>query len=171
MEDLKLYEIQQGMIDTLDIFLESEGSDLDQKNYSEIMLFLRDELKNKSSSLLKYIQDLQAKSKIAKEESDRLLKLSRARLNKAERLKSYLVSTLQALEMKKIETDLGSYGLRRSPAVDVYDMAALPDEFIRVTEERKADKEKIKEYIKANGELKGARIVDNYSLQIRWYKN
>ena len=167
MEGMKLYEISQGMIDTLDIFLESDGNDLDKENYSEIMLFLRDELKNKSSSLLKYIQDLQAKSKIAKEEADRLLKLSKARLNKAERLKSYLVSTLQALEMKKIETDLGSYGLRRSPAVDVYDMAALPDEFIRVTEERKADKEKIKEYIKANGELKGARIVDNYSLQIR----
>ena len=167
MEGLKLYEISQGMIDTLDIFLESDGNDLDKENYSEIMLFLRNELKNKSSSLLKYIQDLQAKSKIAKEESDRLLKLSKARLNKAERLKNYLVSTLQSLEMKKIETDLGSYGLRRSPAVDVYDMAALPDEFIRVTEERKADKEKIKEYIKANGELKGARIVDNYSLQIR----
>lgn len=167
MEGMKLYEISQGMIDTLDIFLESDGNDLDKENYSEIMLFLRDELKNKSSSLLKYIQDLQAKSKIAKEESDRLLKLSKSRLNKAEKLKSYLVSTLQTLEMKKIETDLGSYGLRRSPAVDVYDMAALPDEFIRVTEERKADKEKIKEYIKANGELKGARIVDNYSLQIR----
>ena len=167
MEGMKLYEIQQGMLDTLDIFLESDGSDLDKENYSEIMLFLRDELKNKSSSLLKYIQDLQAKSKIAKEESDRLLKLSKARLNKAERLKSYLVSTLQTLEMKKIETDLGSYGLRRSPAVDVYDMSVLPDEFIRVTEEKKADKEKIKEYIKANGELKGARIVDNYSLQIR----
>ena len=167
MEGIKLYEISQGMIDTLDIFLESDGNDLDKENYSEIMLFLRDALKNKSSSLLKYIQDLQAKSKIAKEEADRLLKLSRARLNKAERLKSYLVSTLQALEMKKIETDLGSYGLRRSSAVDVYDMAVLPDEFIRVTEERKADKEKIKEYIKANGELKGARIVDNYSLQIR----
>ena len=88
-------------------------------------------------------------------------------MNKAERLKSYLVSTLQALEMKKIETDLGSYGPRKSSSVDVYDMAALPEEFVRVTKERKADKEKIKEYIKANGELKGARIVDNYSLQIR----
>ena len=103
MEGMKLYEISQGIIDTLDIFLESNGNDLDKENYSEIMLFLRDELKNKSSSLLKYIQDLQAKSKIAKEESDRLLKLSKARLNKAERLKSYLVSTLQALEMKKLK--------------------------------------------------------------------
>ena len=167
MKGMKLYEIQQGMIDTLDIFLESDGNDLDKENYSEIMLFLRDELKNKSSSLLQYIQNLQVLNKSAKEEAERLQKLIKTRSNKIERLKSYLVTTLQVLETKKIETDLGSYGLRRSPAVDVYDMSVLPDEFIRVTEERKADKEKIKEYIKANGELKGARIVDNYSLQIR----
>lgn len=167
MEGLKLYEISQGMVEQLDIFLESEENDSDKANYNEIMLFLRDELKNKSSSLLAYICDLQAKSKIAKEEADRLLKLSKVRANKAERLKNYLVSTLQALEVKKIETDLGSYGLRRNPKVDVYDMSVLPKEFIRETVERKADKEKIKEYIKANGELQGARIVDSYSLQIR----
>ena len=166
MEGLKLYEIQQGMIDTLDIFLESEGSDLDKENYGEIMLFLRDELKNKSSSLLKYIQDLQAQNISAKEEADRLQKLSKIRANKIERLKNYLVNTLQVLEVKKIETDLGSYGIRRSSRVEV-DMSNLPEEFIRITEERKADKEKIKEYIKANGELQGARIVDSYSLQIR----
>ena len=168
MEGLKLYEITQGMIDQLDIFLESEGNDSDKENYSEIMLFLKEEIKKKSSSIIQYIQNIQALNKSAKEEADRLQKLIKTRSNKLERLKSYLVTTLQVLEAKKIETDLGSYGLRRSSAVDVYDIAALPEKFIRVTEERKADKEKIKEYIKANGELKGARIVDNYSLQIRW---
>ena len=167
MEGMKLYEISQGMIDTLDIFLESDGNDLDKENYSEIMLFLKEEIKKKSSSIIQYIQNIQALNKSAKEEVDRLQKLIKTRSNKIERLKSYLVTTLQVLETKKIETDLGSYGLRRSSAVDVYDMTALPEEFIKVTEERKADKEKIKEYIKANGELKGARIVDNYSLQIR----
>ena len=35
MEGLKLYEISQGMIDTLDIFLESDGNDLD-KEYDRI---------------------------------------------------------------------------------------------------------------------------------------
>ena len=167
MQELKLYEIAQGMIDQLDIFLESEGNDSDKENYSEIMLFLKEEIKKKSSSIIQYIQNIQALNKSAKEEADRLQKLIKTRSNKIERLKSYLVTTLQVLEAKKIETDLGSYGLRRNSAVDVYDIAALPKEFIRVTEERKADKEKIKEYIKANGELKGARIVDNYSLQIR----
>ncbi len=167
MQELKLYEITQGMIDQLDIFLESEGSDLDKENYSEIILFLKDELRSKSSSIIQYIQNLQMLNKSAKEEVERLQKLIKTRSNKIERLKNYLVGTLQALEVKKIETDLGSYGLRKNPKVDVYDISVLPEEFIRETIERKADKEKIKEYIKANGELQGARIVDGYSLQIR----
>ena len=66
MEGLKLYEIQQGMIDQLDIFLESEGNDSDQENYSEIMLFLKEELKNKSSSIIQYIQNLQILNKSTK---------------------------------------------------------------------------------------------------------
>lgn len=168
MEGLKLYEIEQGMIDTLDIFLESEGSDLDKENYADIMLFLRDELKNKSSSLLKYIQDLQAKSKAAKDEAERLLKLSKIRANKVERLKGYLLSTMQVLEQKKIVADLGTYGIRKNPdKVEVYDMSLLPEEFIKVKEEREADKEKIKQYLKEHGELQGARITTGYSLQIR----
>lgn len=168
MEGLKLYEITQGMIDQLDIFLESEGSDFDKENYSEIMLFLRDELKNKSSSLLQYIQNLQMLNKSAKEEADRLQKLVKTRSNKIERLKNYLVATLQILETKKIETDLGSYGIRKSPdKVEVYDLSALPKEFIRIKEEKEPDKEKIKAYIREYGELNGARITCGYSLQIR----
>lgn len=88
MEGLKLYEISQEMIDALDIFLESGGNDLDKENYCEIMLFLKDELKNKSSSLLKYIQNLQTQNKSVKEEIDRLQKLAKIRANKIERLKN-----------------------------------------------------------------------------------
>lgn len=168
MENLKLYEITQGMIDQLDIFLESEGSDFDKENYSEIMLFLKDELKNKSSSLLQYIQNLQVLNKAAKEEADRLQKLIKTRSNKIERLKSYLVATLQVLETKKIETDLGSYGIRKNPdKLEIYDLSALPKEFIRIKEEKEPDKDKIKAYIREYGELNGARITCGYSLQIR----
>ena len=168
MKEMKLYEIQKGFFDTLDILLESDGNQEDIDTYNEVMTFLKEELQKKSSSILTYIQELQAKSKIAKEEADRLLKLSKSRANKAEKLKKYLTNVLQSLDVNKIETNLGSYILRKSYSVDVYDMSVLPEEFVRVTEERKADKEKIREYIKANGEIiKGARIIENYSLNIK----
>ena len=168
MKEMKIYEIQKGFFDTLDILLESDGNQEDIDTYNEVMVFLKEELQKKSSSILTYIQELQAKSKIAKEEADRLLKLSKSRANKAEKLKKYLTNVLQSLDVNKIETNLGSYILRKSYSVDVYDMSVLPEEFVRVTEERKADKEKIREYIKANGEIiKGTRIIENYSLNIK----
>ncbi len=168
MKEMKIYEIQKGFFDTLDILLESDGNQEDIDTYNEVMTFLKEELQKKSSSILTYIQELQAKSKIAKEEADRLLKLSKSRANKAEKLKKYLTNVLQSLDVNKIETNLGSYILRKSYSVDVYDMSVLPEEFVRVTEERKADKEKIREYIKANGEIiKGTRIIENYSLNIK----
>ena len=168
MQELKLYEITQGMIDQLDIFLESEGNDLDKENYSEIMLFLKEELKNKSDSIIQYIQNLQTLNKSTKEEVDRLQKLIKTRSNKIERLKNYLISVMQVLEQKKIETALGSYGIRKTPdKVEIYDLTVLPKEFIRIKEEKEPDKEKIKAYIKEHGEVAGARITCGYSLQIR----
>ncbi|MCF2613170.1 siphovirus Gp157 family protein [Fusobacterium perfoetens] len=131
-------------------------------------LFLKEELKNKSDSIIQYIQNLQTLNKSAKEEVDRLQKLIKIRTNKIERIKSYLISTMQILEQKKIETALGSYGIRKTPdKVEVYDLSALPKELIRIKEEKEPDKDKIKAYIKEHGEVAGARITCGYSLQIR----
>ena len=46
-------------------------------------------------------------------------------------------------------------------------MNSLPEEFVKTKIERTADKIKIGEYLKYNGELPGARVVQGYSLQIR----
>lgn len=74
---MKAYEIVNGMIDTLDIFLESEA-----EVYLDVMTFLKEELKNKSSNILKYIRNLELESKLAKEEADRLQKVSKVKANK-----------------------------------------------------------------------------------------
>ena len=62
MKEMKLYEIQKGFFDTLDILLESDGNQEDIDTYNEVMDFLKKELQKKSSSILTYIQELQAKS-------------------------------------------------------------------------------------------------------------
>lgn len=164
---MKVYEIAGAMVDTLDIFLESEGSENDKENYEIVMEYLKEELSNKSSSLIKYIRNLEFESKIAKEEADRLQKINRLKSNKIESLKKYLINIMQHLEKKKIETSLGSYGLRKSSKVDVYDMSLLTKDFLRVKEDIQPDKEKITDYIKKNGEMAGAKIIENYSLQIK----
>ena len=63
-----------------------------------------------------------------------------------------MVATLQVLETKKIETDLGSYGIRKNPdKLEIYDLSALPKEFIKIKEEKEPDKDKIKAYIREYG--------------------
>ena len=59
MAGMKLYEIKNGMIDTLDIFLESEQTEIDGKNYEYVMTYLKEELKGKCSDLIKYIRNLE----------------------------------------------------------------------------------------------------------------
>ena len=56
---MKAYEIIGAIEDTLDIFLESEGTESDKENYDYVMEFLKEELNNKSSSILKYIRNLE----------------------------------------------------------------------------------------------------------------
>ena len=79
MEGLKLYEISQEMTNVLDMLLDENGEDIDITIYKEAMNLLKTELKNKSSSILKYIQNLKAQNVSAKEEYERLQKLYKAR--------------------------------------------------------------------------------------------
>lgn len=46
------------MIDTLDIFLELDQNESDKESYQYIMEFLKEELKNKSSNIIKYIRNI-----------------------------------------------------------------------------------------------------------------
>ena len=87
--------------------------------------------------------------------------------NKVEALKSYLVTALRSLEVKKIETELGNYGLRESSKVEVIDMNKIPYQFITRKEEITVDKKGLGTFLKEGNELEGARQVKTYSLQIR----
>lgn len=164
---MKAYEIVNGMIDTLDIFLESDGSESEAEVYLDVMTFLKEELKNKSSNILKYIRNLELESKLAKEEADRLQKVSKVKANKIKNLKNYLINTLTSLDKRKIETDLGSYGLRKSSKIEIIDINKIPKEFLKTKTEITVDKLELGKAIKKEGEVEGAKVLESFSLQIR----
>lgn len=165
---MKLYEIKNEMLDTLDLLLETEGVDeLATENCQEMLSFLKEELEKKSDSILKYIRNLETERDMAKLEITRLDELKKKKEKKIEWLKGYIVSIMLELDKKKIETDLGSYGIRRSSKVEVLDLDKLPNEYVKTKVEKVADKVKIGEFLNKYGNLAGARLVDNYSLQIR----
>lgn len=164
---MQLYTIKDMMIDTLDIFLESEQEEIDQSFYNETMEYLKEELSYKSSNIIKYISNLDAEAQSIKIEIDRLSKAKKSRERKLESLKSYLISTMQHLEKTKIETNLGTYGLRKSTVLKVLDMNKIPEEYLKVKKEVSVDKRELKNYIKTGKYTEGAILVENYSLQIK----
>lgn len=164
---MKAYEIVNGMIDTLDIFLESEQNEGDRENYEFVMEFLKDELQNKSSNIIKYIRNVSLEVEVLSQEEDRLEKLRKQKEKKVNSLKKYLTDILLNLDKNKIETELGNLGLRKSVSVAIDNLDLIPKKYIRKKIELVPDKRLLSEILKQGKNIKGVHLEDKYSLQIR----
>ena len=163
---MTLYEIQETMIDNLNIFLESEGSEFDQEVYEEIMNILKIELSNKSSNILKYLNNLQADLEQIKLEKQRLDKIKKSKEAKYNRLSDYIISVMTNLDKAKIETDIGNYALRKSTKVEILDEKLIPEEYFNISIDKTVDKLTLKEVLKSQ-EIPGVRLATGYNLNIQ----
>lgn len=164
---MKVYEIKNAMIDTLDIFLESNQDEMDKENYDDIMEYLREELKSKSSNIVRYIRNLELENIVAKTEIDRLEDIKKSREKKIASLKGYIKGILLELDKKKIETDLGNLSLRKTTSVEIVDLSKIPKEYLTVKEEVTPSKKLIGDCLKNNIAVSGAILKEDYSLQIK----
>ena len=167
MAGMKLYEIKNGMIDTLDIFLESEQTEMDRENYNDIMEYLKEELKNKSSDLIKYIRNLELENTVTKLEIERLEDLKKGKEKKIKSIKSYIKRILLDLDKKKVETELGNLSLRKTTSVEITDITKIPKEYLVVKEEVTPSKKLIGDSLKKNILIDGAVLKEDYSVLIK----
>ena len=164
---MKLYDIQEAMMETLDIFLESDQEEVDKELYNDTMGYLKEELGKKSSSIIKYLCNLRSETDSIKQEMERLLKAKKSRERKLESLKGYLINIMQSLEKSKIETDIGTYGLRKSKSIKILDQSKIPEEYLKRKEEVSVDKRGLTALLKSGEVVEGVTLEENYSLQIR----
>ena len=164
---MKLYEIKNGMIDTLDIFLESEQTEIDGKNYEYVMTYLKEELKGKSSDLIKYIRNLELEIMVVKLEIERLEDLKKGKEKKIKSIKSYIKRILLDLDKKKVETELGNVSLRKTTSVEITDISKIPKEYLVVKEEVTPSKKLIGDSLKKNILIDGAVLKEDYSILIK----
>ena len=167
MTGMKLYEIRNGMIDTLDIFLESEQTEMDRENYNDIMEYLKEELKNKSSDLIKYIRNLELENTVTKLEIERLEDLKKGKEKKIKSIKNYIKGILLDLDKKKVETELGNLSLRKTTSVEITDITKIPKEYLVVKEEVTPSKKLIGDSLKKNILIDGAVLKEDYSVLIK----
>ena len=109
------------------------------------------------------IKNLKAEAEAIQNEERKLKSRRQACENRSEWLKIYLAENLQGEEFK---SPRASISWRRSEAVNVTDVWALPAEYIRMADPE-PDKTAIKKALKSGETVNGATLVENYSLQIR----
>lgn len=164
---MKVYEITQGMKETLDIFLTSEKTEEDKENFNYVMEILKEELKTKQNNILKYIRNLTLENQILSEEEERLKTLRKSKELKINNLKKYLTYILLDLKQNKIETDLGIIGLRKSTSVIIDDLNIVPKKYLNKNIQLIPDKLTIKSILKQGKTIKGVHLQESYSLQIK----
>lgn len=153
---MTLYEINTALMALID---DETGEITDFDKFSELEMTLAEKREN----ILLWIKNLNADAKAIREEEKTLAERRKVIENKAENLRKYIESDLAG---EKFKTARVSVSYRKSTAVNVLDLSAIPAEYLRV-KEPEADKTAIKEALKNGEVIEGVELVENVSMQIK----
>lgn len=167
MANLKLYEITNGFMKLLD---DKETEELTEEEKEQIGKQLVEALQVKSANIIAYYQDQNTILNAIDEQIKRLQEYKKITKNKIDRYKEYVKSNMEALGIDKIQNELGTLSIAKSPiSVEVVDPEKIPPEYKQEVTEVKILKDKIKNDFKATGEIiDGVKIItDNTNLRIK----
>lgn len=160
---MNIYEITQEA-QYLAVLLETEEL---TPELEEALIINQDQLQAKAVNYAKVIANYQAESDAIDQEIKRLKAMKDSREKKIEWLKESVKKAMLVSGIEKVESPLFKLALRRSEAVEVDLVEALPNAFQNVKNVVTADKVAIKEAIKRGENITGARLVENFNLQIK----
>lgn len=160
---MNLYEITQEA-QYLAALLETEEL---TPELEQALIINQDQLQAKAVNYAKVIANYQAESDAIDQEIKRLKAMKESRENKIEWLKESVKKAMLVSGIEKVESPLFKLAVRRSEAVEVDMVEALPNAFQNVKNVITADKVAIKEAIKRGENVTGARLVENFNLQIK----
>ena len=134
----------------------------------EAMLVINQEqLQTKAGNYAKVIANIQSDSDAIDQEIKRLKAMKESKDRAVTRLKDALREAMLISAIEKIDSPLFKLSLRRSESVEVDIVETLPAEFINIKNVVTADKVAIKEAIKRGENITGARLIENFNLQIK----
>ena len=160
---MNLYEITQEAL-YLSTLLETEEL---TPELEEALIINQDQLQAKAVNYAKVIANYQAESDAIDQEIKRLKAMKDNREKKIEWLKESVKKAMLVSGIEKVESPLFKLSVRRSEAVEVDLVEALPNAFQNVKNVVTADKVAIKEAIKRGENITGARLVEKFNLQIK----
>ena len=177
-----LFEISNSMMNLLEYNVDDQTGEIIeteeefQELYDAIQLDLNTKLDN-TNCLCKTID---GELEVIDKEIKRLQSEKKARENKKEWLKrrvDYFIKrqftddngNLDGENLNKYKLDLphSKISYRKSNSVDIVDFDNLPEEYVKIKTEKSPEKVAIQNAIKEGTNVKGAKLITNYNIQIK----
>jgi hypothetical protein len=133
----------------------------------ELLVINQEQLQAKAGNYAKVIANIQGDSDAIDAEIKRLKAMKDSKDRSVTRLKDAVKNAMLVSGIDKIESPLFKLSLRRSESVEVEVPEALPIDWQVKKVTITADKVAIKQAIKEGYAITGARIIENFSLQIK----
>ena len=163
---MKLYELTSKRQELLDLIAAMDHEDLELSDaVGDTLEALDEAIQDKAEAVASFIFSLQADSAALKQEEQRLAERRRLNDAKVERMKTYLADMLEDADIDRIKGLKYTIGFRKSEKVQVSDVDALPERFLRV--KREPNLTALKEALKAGQAFDGVSLTTNKNLSIR----
>ena len=139
------------------------NEELTEEQYEELGVELAKELQIQSSDVIAYVVDSESLFERIKAEEERLATIRKRGEEKLKKFKQCVLENMLKLDIKKIQTELGTMSVAKNPiSVEIIEEKDIPEEFIKVKVEKSVDKMAIKKHFQETGEvIEGTRIIDN----------
>lgn len=143
--------------------------DLDPQTLADTLESMSGELEVKAQNVAFVARNIEALAASIKEAENAMATRRKAMESRAASLRSYLLRNMQLAGVQKIEGPYLRMSIKNNPAaVDVFDAAQIPSDYMRQPEPPPPapDKTAIKEALKAGVDVPGARLTQSQRLDI-----
>jgi hypothetical protein len=144
--------------------------DLDEQTLADTLESLSGDLEAKATNTAFVVRNIEATAAAIKEAEAKMAERRKALENRAARIRDYLLANMVITGIGKIESPYFKLTVRDNPpAVEIYEPALIPAEFMRQPEPPPPapDKKAIAAAMKDKQEVPGCRLTTGKRLEIR----
>ena len=162
---MTLYELSKEYL-----FLKHELVDMETGEVNETSLVkiseIKDTAENKCINIVRYLKELEGQQRAVEHERKKLQVREKQLVNTIERLKDYLLVSMEICEIKSISCPQFVITVKSNPvSVHIYDEDVIDEKYKRIS--FSIDKESIKRDLKDGKVVAGAKLSQDKSLRIR----
>lgn len=165
-----LYEISENYRRLIEALEDGADSEEGLSKLLDALSAVGDHIDTKASNVAAFILNLEAEAEVVEKAEKRMAARKKSLMNKASGLRGYLLAHLRACGKTEVAAQDKTFRIKvvaNPEKVVVEDENALPEAYVKVETVRTPMKDEIRAALKAERAVSGAKLVQEYRLDIR----